>query len=86
MADWGSKLIGATFRMAALIHLANEPLPGLQTPITQAELRAAAELADYFTDHATVAYGLMGADRGLDDAEYVLDHLRKRGLARIHRP
>jgi replicative DNA helicase len=80
MADWGSKLTGATIRMAALIHLANDPSLGWQTSITEDELQAAAQLADYFTDHAKVAFDLMGADQGLDDAEYVLDHLKRRGL------
>lgn len=81
MKEWGSKLAGQIIRVAGLLHVAEhvQSLP-VDTPNIEAipkQIHAetvikAQELASYFIEHAKAAYGCMGADKGTQDAKYLL--------------
>ncbi|MEV7907819.1 DUF3987 domain-containing protein, partial [Streptomyces anulatus] len=62
MTDWGGKLVGATIRIAALLHLAKHLRDGWSRPIDLATFAAACEIGEYFTSHAQTAYDHIGAD------------------------
>jgi hypothetical protein len=62
IVDWGSKLIGATARIAGLLHLAEHYADGWGKPISEHTMRNALRLADYFTVHALAAFDHMGVD------------------------
>jgi hypothetical protein len=62
IVDWASKLIGATARIAALLHIAEHYADGWGKPISEATMRNALQLADYFTAHALAAFDHMGVD------------------------
>ncbi|MFD9861250.1 YfjI family protein [Streptomyces alboflavus] len=76
IADWAGKLIGATARIAALFHLAQHLTRGHTLPVTEATMRDAIALADYFTSHGLAAFDVMGADPTTERARSVLDALR----------
>ncbi|WP_370743363.1 YfjI family protein [Streptomyces sp. LUP47B] len=74
--DWAGKLVGATARMAALLHLAEHGGNGYARPVTEATMNAAIELGEYYTAHALAVFDAMGADPVMARARSVLDALR----------
>jgi hypothetical protein len=79
IADWGSKLTGATVRLAGLLHLAADPVDGWRFPIGVAAVEQAVRIAGYYRGHALAAFDAMRADPLLGSAAYVLDVIRKLG-------
>jgi hypothetical protein len=83
IADWAGKLVGATARMAALLHLAEHSGNGYAHPVTEATMNAAIELGEYYTAHALAVFDAMGADPVLGRARTVLEALRTHGLREV---
>ncbi|MEE4542204.1 DUF3987 domain-containing protein [Streptomyces sp. V4-01] len=79
------KLAGATACMAALLHLAEHGGNGYAHPVTEATMRAAIELGDYYTAHALAVFDVMGADPVLSRARSVLEALRDNGWQDVSR-
>ncbi|AGL21468.1 DUF3987 domain-containing protein [Actinoplanes sp. N902-109] len=77
IVDWGSKYAGAVARIASLLHLAEHLLNGLDRPIEAITLDQAAEIGEYFADHALTAFDDMGADPLIDDARHVLGWIER---------
>ena len=77
IADWASKLIGATARIAGLLHLAANLEDGWGKPVSAETMAAAVRTADYFVAHALAAFDGMGADPVLEDARHVLAWLAR---------
>ncbi|WP_103502307.1 MULTISPECIES: YfjI family protein [unclassified Streptomyces] len=75
--DWAGKLVGATVRIAALLHLADRITTGWGQPISADHVHRAATIADYYTDHALAVFDLIAADPATDDARAVLDWLTR---------
>jgi hypothetical protein len=69
--DWGSKLTGATVRLAAVLHCIERGPTGL---VEEKTIAAAIELARYLVPHADAVLNMMQAkeDSGDADACYVL--------------
>ncbi|MFJ6784625.1 DUF3987 domain-containing protein [Streptomyces yangpuensis] len=82
---WAGKLVGATARIAGLLHLATHIDGGHHESISEATLRAAIEIADYFTAHALTVFDLMGADTSLARARVLLTALEHNGRESITR-
>jgi hypothetical protein len=83
MRDWGSKLVGAAVRIAGLLHVAEAADLAHRTPITAETMRAGVDIAEYFSAHAFAAFGLMGADPALDDAQALLRWIERSELVRF---
>ncbi|MBA9002050.1 DUF3987 domain-containing protein [Thermomonospora cellulosilytica] len=83
MTDWGGKLVGATVRIAALLHLGKHLRNGWDRPIDLATWNDAVQLGEYFTTHAQAAYDAIGADPAVADARAVLDWLRRTATQRF---
>lgn len=77
LADWGSKLTGATVRIAGLLHLAEHLRDGWRQPINADTVEAAARLGDYYAAHALAAFDHMGTNPALDDARAVTDWITR---------
>jgi hypothetical protein len=79
LAGWANKLAGAIARLAAILHVAdaigqNEPV---QPVIDQETVEAAIRIGrGYLLPHAQAAFGLMGANRLIEDARHVVKWLR----------
>lgn len=87
MKEWGSKLAGQIIRVAGLLHVAKhvQSLPVYSPNIEEIPKQIHAEtfikaqqLARYFIEHAKVAYGCMGADQGTQDANYLLEVIKRK--------
>ncbi|WP_435797791.1 YfjI family protein [Streptomyces klenkii] len=85
IGKWAGKLVGATARIAGLLHLADHLEDGYGKPISAATMEAAVELADYFTHHALTVFDLMGADAALARARTLLDVLASSGWESVSR-
>lgn len=79
IADWGSKLVGATLRIAGLLHIAQAPSSGWRNPIEESCMAKAIEIAHYYESHALAAFDAMHADPLVGDAEYLLEVIRRLG-------
>ncbi|MFE7443718.1 YfjI family protein [Streptomyces chartreusis] len=77
ITDWAGKLVGATARMAALLHLAEHGGNGYALPVTEDTVRAAIELGDYYTAHALAVFDAMGADPVVSRARSVMEALKE---------
>lgn len=76
MRDWGGKLTGAMLRIAALIHCAEAGnADPTRTEISVGAVNRAINIAEVLGNHASRAYSLMGADRDVEDAQYILKRL-----------
>jgi replicative DNA helicase len=75
--DWGSKMTGATMRIAGLLHLAKHPVDAWNHPINAETVEDAIQLAKFFTSHAIAAFDAMHTDPLLDDAEYLLAVIKR---------
>ncbi|MDD4270175.1 MAG: DUF3987 domain-containing protein [Thermoguttaceae bacterium] len=78
MRDWGSKLAGATLRLAAVLHCVEHGLTG---EVTTGTLAAAIEIARALIPHAEAVLNLMGdaAPSGASDGQYVLKWIERHG-------
>jgi replicative DNA helicase len=85
LADWASKLTGATVRVAGLLHLATHHAGGWNSPMSAATVDAAARIGHYYLAHALAVFDHMGADPLVDDARAVLDWIARTGPARFTR-
>ncbi len=85
IADWGSKLSGAVARIAALLHMAGQAHARApwELPISSDTMAAAVAIGRHLIPHAEAAFGLMGADPALEDAERVLAWLRRGQVERL---
>ncbi|PGR96901.1 hypothetical protein COC61_11020 [Priestia megaterium] len=86
MKEWGSKLAGQIIRIAGLLHVAEHvhslsgDLPNFEAIPKQIHAKTvtkAQQLANYFIEHAKAAYGCMEADKGTQDAKYLLEVIKR---------
>ena len=91
IADWAGKLVGNTARIAALLCRADrkvvseflteaEPLI-----VSRTEMENAIRIGQYFSEHAKAAFSLLGADEGIRNCKYVLNAIKRAGLAEVSR-
>ncbi|MFG3300993.1 YfjI family protein [Micromonospora chersina] len=78
--EWGSKLAGAVARIAGCLHAATAPL---SDPISEATMRAAVELGDYYQAHAVAALAPGGDDKETANARLLLGWLVDKELTRF---
>jgi replicative DNA helicase len=83
MTDWGGKFVGATVRIAGLLHLAKHLRDGWNKPITADTFADARDLGEYFTAHAKAAYDAIGADPATADAKALLGWARNTASTRF---
>ncbi|WP_020578335.1 DUF3987 domain-containing protein [Actinopolymorpha alba] len=70
--DWYGKWVGATARIAGLLHLAHHVDRGWTQPITETTWQAAETIGRYYAAHALAAFDHMGADPTTDNARTLL--------------
>jgi hypothetical protein len=74
--DWGSKLAGATLRIAGVMHCVEFDL---ETCISSSTMRASIEIARYLIPHAQAVLQMMQAeeDSANADAQYILRWIKR---------
>ena len=78
--DWGSKLAGAMARIAGVLHcvIHTDGEPWLH-PVAAGTMHSAIEIGNYAVVHALAAFEAMRADKGLSDAQYLLQWIQRHG-------
>ena len=79
IVDWASKLVGATARIAGLIHLASLDLPQNLVPVRPGAVDAAIVIAEYLIEHARAAYAAMGLDPTIANVPTLLAWIKRTG-------
>jgi len=77
IVDWASKLVGATARIAGLLHLASLDHPCHLSPVTYPPVESAIRIAEYLTEHAKAAYAAMGLDPAIANVPHLLAWIRR---------
>lgn len=80
VADWGGKLAGAVARIAGLMHVGYLMENADVYPIDEYTMRDAVRLGHVLTEHAMLAFEVMGASRGAERARRVLNGLTPGGV------
>ncbi|MFE0460490.1 YfjI family protein [Kitasatospora sp. NPDC058965] len=83
--EWAGKLVGHTVRIAALLHLADRVSTDWGQPVEADAVTRAAKIADYYTAHTLAVFDLIAADPATDDAQAILDWLRRPKQDGTHR-
>jgi hypothetical protein len=79
LTDWAGKLAGTVARLAGLLYLAahaTEAAPWAGA-VDAATMAAAITLGEWLTEHAKVAFAVMGADPAVEEARHLLRWLGK---------
>ncbi|MCZ2525075.1 DUF3987 domain-containing protein [Streptomyces sp. HB2AG] len=85
ITDWAGKLVGATVRIAGLLHLADRITGGWGDPVGAECVDRAAEIAAYYTAHALAVFDLIAADPATEDARHILNWLQRPRQNGTHR-
>ncbi len=83
LRDWAGKLVGATIRIAALIHAAEVKGDPTEIPVSLDVMGKAIAIARCLSSHAEACYQVMGADKAQEDAKYLLRKIEKNGQDEI---
>ena len=75
MSDWGGKCAGGALRIAGVLHCVENRTAPDRTLVSERTMKRATRIMAYFLKHAQYAYSIMGADKTLHDAKYILRRL-----------
>ena len=75
MSDWGGKCAGTALRIAGLLHCVENRTAPSKARVTERTMKRATKIVSYFLKHAQYAYSVMGADKTLHEAKYILRRL-----------
>jgi hypothetical protein len=78
LKDWSSKLPGAAARVAGVFHCVSED-PSGSAVISRSTMESALTLVTLLMDHALAVFNLMERDKLSEDAQKILDWIRKQG-------
>lgn len=78
MGDWAGKLVGTCLRIAGILHLTDYSNIKNDNNIISAEtMEKAIIISKYFLEHSKYAYMIMGVDKEMQKAKYILQKLEK---------
>ena len=83
--DWAAKQIGATARIAGLLHLGTHLRDGWGRAIDASTMAAALDIGGYYTEHALAAFDHMGTDPVIETARVVLRWIEREQPERFTR-
>jgi len=75
MKDWGGKFVGATLRIAGILHCVRHYKAPHGHLVSADTMNRAIIIGKYFLEHAKYIFSLMGADKTVQDAKYILQRL-----------
>ena len=76
MSDWGGKCAGTVLRIAGLLHCVENRTSPSKARVSERTMKRATKIVSYFLKHAQYAYSVMGADKTLHEAKYILRRLK----------
>lgn len=85
IADWAGKFVGTVLRISGILHVMQNPKSAMFVDVSRQTMENAVTIGRYFLEHAKAAYSLMGADATNKNAQYLLDAIKREGLAEFSR-
>lgn len=76
LTEWASKLPGQLLRVAALLHLLDDPAGNLDQEVPADTMQRALDFAEYLIAHTRAVFDDMDADERVQGAEYLLSRVR----------
>lgn len=77
MGDWAGKLFGACLRIAGILHCMEYSNIESGCLVSVDTVKKAITISKYFLEHSKYAYMLMGTDKEVEKAKYILKQLKK---------
>lgn len=77
MGDWAGKLFGNCLRIAGILHCMEYSNIDSGCLISVDTVKKAITISKYFLEHSKYAYMLMGTDKEVEKAKYILKKLEK---------
>jgi hypothetical protein len=77
MSGWSAKLVGATLRFAGIIHCVRYYKAPQKHLVSADTMKKAIAIGKYFLNHAKYIFSVMGADKTVQDAKYIVKRLEK---------
>ena len=77
MQDWAGKLEGACLRIAGILHCMEYSNITSNCLVSVDTMKKAITISKYFLEHSKYAYMLMGTDKEVEKAKYILKKLEK---------
>lgn len=78
MGDWAGKLVGTCLRIAGILHLMDFTNISNNNDIISLETaEKAITISKYFLEHSKYAYMIMGVDKEMQKAKYILQKIEK---------
>lgn len=85
MADWAGKLVGASLRIAGILHCMEYTNITYGCSVSINTMKKAIDISKYFLEHSKYAYMLMGTDKETQKAKYILKKLKKQEKSLLKR-
>lgn len=85
MGDWAGKLFGACLRIAGILHCMEYSNIDSSCLVSVDTVKKAITISKYFLEHSKYAYMLMGADKEVEKAKYILNKLEKQDKMSLKR-
>lgn len=86
MGDWAGKLVGTCLRIAGILHLMDySNIENNNMLISVETLEKAINISKYFLEHSKYAYAIMGVDKEMQKAKYILKKLEKQSQSQLKR-
>ena len=83
LSDWGGKCAGTALRIAGILHCVENRTAPDKTPVSERTMKRATKITAYFLEHAQYAYSVMGADKALHEAKYILRRLESQSKTEL---
>ncbi len=83
MPDWGGKCAGSALRIAGILHCVENRSAPSKNPVSERTMKRAVKIMSYFIKHAQYTYSVMGADKTLHEARYILRRLEKQPMREL---
>lgn len=75
MNGWSAKFVGATLRIAGILHCVIHSKAPQESLVSADTMNRAITVGKYFLEHAKYTFSIMGADKTMQEAKYILRRL-----------
>lgn len=86
MSDWAGKLSGTCLRISGILHLMDfSNIENSNYIISDAIMEKAIKISRYFLEHSKYAYAIMGVDKEMQKAKFIIKKLEKQSQSQLKR-
>lgn len=86
MSDWAGKLSGTCLRIAGILHLIDySNIKNKNNVVSDTIMEKAIEISKYFLEHSKYAYTILGEDKEMQKAKFIIKKLEKQKETQLKR-